>query len=763
MESSTKKTLAQINTQVGNIQNEEATSLSASSNNTSNTSNSYIQPEQFSYSVASKNDINEPMKKINDNTVIGNINEPLTLGKLSIKKVMKMFIKNRLFFNERGIIVKDMSTLPDFKRMKKEHFDKQQKLVKSNINTENYDGENTEANDDTPFSEEVMQEEEYYEVSSLEDDEDDDDDDETEDALSIISCMSCLSTNSLRTLDHPEERNKLLNNSNNWESVDDILEQNREGNCDNENMTLEPGVEKVSHGDLQLKTVELPNNSIIPFRKILNCKVLNWNEYKNLDIEIKDFDFIVEIIFAKNRRTDVIPRSSIIRCSLDEYFKILKMCGSLEDDEQPTLKELILFKSFPNPVERNKVLVIINPNGGKGKAHKIFHSKSKPILLASNNTQIHIKETTYHREAYHFVKNHPNLLKYNIICCASGDGIPHEVLNAIYHRPDRMKIFQELVISQIPCGSGNALSLSCHGTSNASLATLNILKGRVEQMDLMTVQQPSYKDNLDNIDDETTAHNTRVSFLSQAYGIIAESDINTEYLRFLGPSRFEIGVTAQVLRKKKYPCDVMVKFGKDSKQQIKQHYLDILKQKTEEQHSGSGIYDEELMANVYTFDGKQEFKQLNEKDMSPQYYLDQSSVNDLPDSEWCYLDSQLTKNLNIFYGGKMPYIAPDCKFFPAAIHNDSFIDLVISDSKTSITRMASILLNLDKGDHVIQPEVTHLKVEAFRLIPHVAKSVISVDGEKFPLEPMQCEVLSKICKMVFMEQGGFKETGFEVM
>ena len=763
MESSTKKTLAQINTQVGNIQNEEATSLSASSNNTSNTSNSYIQPEQFSYSVASKNDINEPMKKINDNTVIGNINEPLTLGKLSIKKVMKMFIKNRLFFNERGIIVKDMSTLPDFKRMKKEHFDKQQKLVKSNINTENYDGENTEANDDTPFSEEVMQEEEYYEVSSLEDDEDDDDDDETEDALSIISCMSCLSTNSLRTLDHPEERNKLLNNSNNWESVDDILEQNREGNCDNENMALEPGVEKVSHGDLQLKTVELPNNSIIPFRKILNCKVLNWNEYKNLDIEIKDFDFIVEIIFAKNRRTDVIPRSSIIRCSLDEYFKILKMCGSLEDDEQPTLKELILFKSFPNPVERNKVLVIINPNGGKGKAHKIFHSKSKPILLASNSTQLHIKETTYHREAYHFVKNHPNLLKYNIICCASGDGIPHEVLNAIYHRPDRMKIFQELVISQIPCGSGNALSLSCHGTNNASLATLNILKGRVEQMDLMTVQQPSYKDNLDNIDDETTAHNTRVSFLSQAYGIIAESDINTEYLRFLGPSRFEIGVTAQVLRKKKYPCDVMVKFGKDSKQQIKQHYLDILKQKTEEQHSGSGIYDEELMANVYTFDGKQEFKQLNEKDMSPQYYLDQSSVNDLPDSEWCYLDSQLTKNLNIFYGGKMPYIAPDCKFFPAAIHNDSFIDLVISDSKTSITRMASILLNLDKGDHVIQPEVTHLKVEAFRLIPHVAKSVISVDGEKFPLEPMQCEVLSKICKMVFMEQGGFKETGFEVM
>ncbi|CAI8494013.1 unnamed protein product [Hanseniaspora opuntiae] len=77
--------------------------------------------------------------------------------------------------------------------------------------------------------------------------------------------------------------------------------------------------------------------------------------------------------------------------------------------------------------------------------------------------------------------------------------------------------------------------------------------------------------------------------------------------------------------------------------------------------------------------------------------------------------------------------------------------------------MASILLNLDKGHHVIQPEVTHLKVKAFRLIPHVSKTVLSVDGEKFPLEPLQCEVLPNVCKMVLMEQGGFKETGFESM
>lgn len=725
-----------------------------SSTTSSNKSESYIPAEQMVYSsaVSRNNEVNRSNLENND---LAGSTATLTYGRLSIPKVMKMFIKNKLYFNEKGIIVKDLSTLPGFESLKKKHFNK----------LRGFKAQTSDYNDDLDNN---------YESMGLQQDDDEEYDDDhqshrdsRDDTLSVISCMSCLSTNSLATLDHPEERSKLLNEDDAGTSIEDL--------SDNQylNATLEPDVEIISKNDLKLKTIELPNNSIIPFRNILNCKVLNWkdyeaNEFKVDSEEMNDFEFIVEIVFAKNRRADVIPRSSIIRCSYEEYQKLMKMCqyDELEDEDntkQPTLKELILFKAFPNPVERNRILVIINPNGGKGKAHKIFHSKSKPILLASSKAEIHIKETTYHREAYHFIKNHPNLLRYNIICCASGDGIPHEVLNAIYHRKDRSKIFQEMVISQIPCGSGNALSLSCHGTNNASLASLNILKGRVEQVDLMTCQQESYKDNIDKIDDEEVAQNTRVSFLSQAYGIIAESDINTEYLRFIGPSRFEIGVTSQVLRKKKYPCDVMVQFGKQNKHEVKQHYLENLKQKTRDQHSGTGIFDEELNANVYTFDGKQEFRTLSDNDLLPKYHLSDTDVNELPDPSWCLLDSSITKNLNIFYGGKMPYIAPDTKFFPAAIHNDAFIDLVLSDSKTSISRMASILLNLDKGHHVIQPEVTHLKVKAFRLIPHVSKTVLSVDGEKFPLEPLQCEVLPKVCKMVLMEQGGFKETGFESM
>lgn len=725
-----------------------------SSTTSSNKSESYIPAEQMVYSpaVSRNNEVNRSNLENND---LAGSTATLTYGRLSIPKVMKMFIKNKLYFNEKGIIVKDLSTLPGFESLKKKHFNK----------LRGFKAQTSDYNDDLDNN---------YESMGLQQDDDEEYDDDhqshrdsRDDTLSVISCMSCLSTNSLATLDHPEERSKLLNEDDAGTSIEDL--------SDNQylNATLEPDVEIISKNDLKLKTIELPNNSIIPFRNILNCKVLNWKDYEATEFkvdseEMNDFEFILEIVFAKNRRADVIPRSSIIRCSYEEYQKLMKMCqyDELEDEDntkQPTLKELILFKAFPNPVERNRILVIINPNGGKGKAHKIFHSKSKPILLASSKAEIHIKETTYHREAYHFIKNHPNLLRYNIICCASGDGIPHEVLNAIYHRKDRSKIFQEMVISQIPCGSGNALSLSCHGTNNASLASLNILKGRVEQVDLMTCQQESYKDNIDKIDDEEVAQNTRVSFLSQAYGIIAESDINTEYLRFIGPSRFEIGVTSQVLRKKKYPCDVMVQFGKQNKHEVKQHYLENLKQKTRDQHSGTGIFDEELNANVYTFDGKQEFRTLSDNDLLPKYHLSDTDVNELPDPSWCLLDSSITKNLNIFYGGKMPYIAPDTKFFPAAIHNDAFIDLVLSDSKTSISRMASILLNLDKGHHVIQPEVTHLKVKAFRLIPHVSKTVLSVDGEKFPLEPLQCEVLPKVCKMVLMEQGGFKETGFESM
>ncbi len=53
-----------------------------------------------------------------------------------------------------------------------------------------------------------------------------------------------------------------------------------------------------------------------------------------------------------------------------------------------------------------------------------------------------------------------------------GRYIPFDVINGFYSRSDKGVAFTKLAVTQLPCGSGNALSLSTHGTDNAFVATV---------------------------------------------------------------------------------------------------------------------------------------------------------------------------------------------------------------------------------------------------------------------------------------------------
>lgn len=597
---------------------------------------------------------------------------------------------------------------------------------------------------------------------------------------SLISCVTCLSGHSLSTLSfadsqtgYGDDNSRLLSSSSSSNSVyTDALTGEEDAH----------GV-KTLINDFKIKSVHLPNNSVIPFSKVLNCKQVVDTEVGSTVYDstgIQEPVHLIEITFAKDRRQDLVPKSSVLKVTHAEYSKLLKEYQSFNKSTiVKELNELVLWKSFPQGEENRpkKILVIINPKGGKGKANKLFLTKARPILLASG-CLVDYKETTYHREAYHFTKKYPFLSKYDVITCASGDGIPHEVLNGLYKRKhDRVELFNKISLTQIPCGSGNAMSVSCHGTSNPSHAALNLLKGRPTKTDLMLITQPSYFTNEHGIDDDDEEPH-RVSFLSQAYGIIAESDINTEYLRFMGPSRFELGVTSCVLRRKKFPCEVFVKYGSKTKKELRDHFNKhsryVQSFPTSSSSSPSLPFSSEEDRSLVDIDNPSEgtnstsknaFELLTEDDFKPEYGFPENSIkytDDIPD-DWEQIDSSLTKNCGIFYTGKMPYIAEDCKFFPAALPDDGVMDLVITDARTSITRTASILLSLDKGSHVLQPEVVHSKVKALRLIPHVTKSVISVDGENFPLEPMQVEVLPRICKVIMLSNGNFVDTKFDSM
>lgn len=388
------------------------------------------------------------------------------------------------------------------------------------------------------------------------------------------------------------------------------------------------------------------------------------------------------------------------------------------------ISEILLQYAYPHAAGKmrpQRIYVLINPHSGKGEAVDIFNKQVKPIL-ASARCNLTIQHTEYSGHGVELAAN-LNINDYDTILCASGDGIPYEVINGFYKRPDRVEAFNKINIVQTPGGSGNAMALSCLGATSASLAALRILKGRSTQCDLMAISKESSDD-------------VTLSFLSQTYGAIAEADIGTEWLRWLGGIRFDLGVAYQLIKGKKYPCELAVKLNCKDNEEIIRHY--------------------EGLANTDTKNSP-----IDEKNFKLEYhdnFKENSSVENLP-AGWEVYDPHVTENNRIFYAGKMPYIAATTNFFPAALPTDGSIDLVVFDS-SDFLGTANALLSLEKGTHVWEDGVKHIKVEAFRLIPKSIKECfISVDGEWFPYEPFQVEILNRVLRTILWDND-FTGTGY---
>ncbi|EGW32282.1 sphingosine kinase [Spathaspora passalidarum NRRL Y-27907] len=409
-----------------------------------------------------------------------------------------------------------------------------------------------------------------------------------------------------------------------------------------------------------------------------------------------------------------------------DSIKLATLEVQVQNYNNNKLSEYILDKAYTNHIIRPSVLVLVNPHGGQGKAVSIYENEIYPILKAAR-AKVTLEETKYQTHATDIAKE-LDISKYDIIACCSGDGIPHEVINGFFAREDKgAEAFNKIAVTQLPCGSGNALSLSTHGSNNAGMATFQMLKAKRTKLDLMAVTQGS-----------GPAKKTKLSFLTQCYGIIADSDIGTEHLRWMGPVRFQIGIAQKVFSGAKYPCELYVNFLTKDKREIINHV------ETHMQLSSSQR-DEELP--VVTAD--------NLAVTGPD--LDQP----VPDN-WAHISAEITDNLNILYVGKMPYISDSAQFFPAALPNDGSMDMVMTDSKASFMETTSIMLSVEEGTHVHNDKVKHAKVLGYRLIPKVndrTKHYISVDGEEFPFEALQVEVLPGVLTGL-LQDGSYVETCF---
>ncbi|ETS86866.1 hypothetical protein PFICI_00694 [Pestalotiopsis fici W106-1] len=399
--------------------------------------------------------------------------------------------------------------------------------------------------------------------------------------------------------------------------------------------------------------------------------------------------------------------------------KLKYTLGDIPSATAAAWASILLEKAYGLAKQKKRAKVLVNPHAGPGGAEKIWEHDVKPLFDAAR-MPMDIVRTTYSGEAIDICEK-LDIDAYDVVIPCSGDGLPYEVFNGLGKRPDASRALEQLAVAHVPCGSGNGLSCNINGSHKAGPAALAIIKGVRTPMDLMSITQGDQR---------------ILSFLSQSFGIVAECDLGTENLRWMGPARFDLGVVQRIFTRKTWPAEVSVKTAIADKNEVKSFYKHGRGQDYTVRRTGTTA-DNEVQPG---------------QGLPPLKY---GTIHDEVPEDW---ETTTYDKLGNFYCGNMGYMAPNVNFFPAALPNDGHMDLIISNGDISVIKYIELMTAIESGKHYDNPLLSYRKVLAYRLTPKKSEGYISIDGERIPFEPFQVEIHPGLAT-VLSKNGQFEAPG----
>lgn len=185
-------------------------------------------------------------------------------------------------------------------------------------------------------------------------------------------------------------------------------------------------------------------------------KVVDENSGDLDESDISAYLYIFAYTLKRSRRTLKRERTTItLRFrSYDKYEDNYKEAQKW----RTSIKCLIANQSITTVIPQNdkKLLILLNPKSGPGKARELFQTKSAPLLQeAEVPYDLHI--TKYAQYAREFVRTR-NVYGWRGIVAAGGDGVLFEILNGMFERLDWQQALAEVPLAILPCGSGNGLA-----------------------------------------------------------------------------------------------------------------------------------------------------------------------------------------------------------------------------------------------------------------------------------------------------------------
>lgn len=202
---------------------------------------------------------------------------------------------------------------------------------------------------------------------------------------------------------------------------------------------------------------------------------------------------------------------------------------------QTLVKQLNRMARGNDTATTKRYWIIVNPLSGPKQNAAILATSIVVPMLEEANIDCTVTTTTHARHAQSLVSNEANILEYDALILMGGDGLIHEVVNGIRERTDDLfHNMERLPLGIIGCGTSNGLATSltyaAREDSGIMQDTFLIAKGKTIPADISSYQIGKRDATIVNY----------ASFLTFSWSMIADIDIDSECLRFLGESRYDV-------------------------------------------------------------------------------------------------------------------------------------------------------------------------------------------------------------------------------
>ncbi|KAF2347559.1 Diacylglycerol kinase catalytic domain [Trinorchestia longiramus] len=422
----------------------------------------------------------------------------------------------------------------------------------------------------------------------------------------------------------------------------------------------------------------------------------------------------------------------------------------------------------------DKLLVLINPRSGPGRAYQVFRKQVAPVL-SDRGVEYDVVITQRANHAHDLMVS-LELHKYRAVAVVAGDGLLHEVYNGLGMRDD-WQTAMSFPVCIIPGGSGNGLAKSLaywrkdpeekKSKARGLIAALNLVRGSPQPIDLVMIH--------------THSGQRYFSFLSFGLGLLTDIDIESERMRFLGEARFTVWAIAKVVATKRYSVTISFKratgvrrpgcnkksasqsdlpshFTTDDVRPPLQHSISCHPRHPESPSSSCSSDGSDSPPTVHApdmeevelgHDALDESFWVREKKTSTRkadysHLLGEGGLGACDDplsqpvpDDWETINGEFL----LVYVVYQSHISSSVFMVPDATPDDGVMWLILMQGSMNRADIAKVLLQLESGEYTVVPGVLLIPVTELRLVPHDSKALFTIDGESVPYGPVHARVL----------------------